>query len=110
MTFVVIATSACILILIWALSHLDRSPYVKATLDLKGDETHGSQLFRMNCVGCHGVKAQGLVGPSLNGVSKHHSDSQLIKQIISGDTPPMPSFQMKPQEMADLLSHLHNLN
>jgi hypothetical protein len=36
-------------------------------------------------------------------------DPALIHQIVSGDTPPMPSFQMEPASMADLLSHLHNL-
>lgn len=95
--------------LVWLLGSANRNPYVRTTLALKGVEEHGSQLFRINCAGCHGVTAQGLVGPSLNGVSNHRSDTQLIQQIMSGQTPPMPSFQIEPQEMADLLSHLHNL-
>jgi len=37
-------------------------------------------------------------------------DPNLIHQIVSGETPPMPSFQMEPEAMADLLSHLHQLN
>ncbi|MFL0792773.1 MAG: c-type cytochrome [Prochlorococcus sp.] len=106
---VVVATTVCIVILVWLLGSAERNPYIRATLDLQGVEEHGSQLFRMNCAGCHGVSAQGLVGPSLNGVSSHRSDAQLIEQIMSGQTPPMPSFQMEPQEMADLLSHLHKL-
>ncbi|MFL0781464.1 MAG: c-type cytochrome [Prochlorococcus sp.] len=106
---VVVTTTVCIVILVWLLGSAERNPYIRATLDLQGVEEHGSQLFRMNCAGCHGVSAQGLVGPSLNGVSSHRSDAQLIEQIMSGQTPPMPSFQMEPQEMADLLSHLHNL-
>ena len=39
----------------------------------------------------------------------HLWSQALIHQIVSGDTPPMPSFQMEPQSMADLLAHLHNL-
>ena len=37
-------------------------------------------------------------------------DKALIKQVVSGQTPPMPSFEMEPQSMADLLAHLHSLN
>ena len=32
-----------------------------------------------------------------------------INQVIKGLTPPMPSFEMEPQSMADLLSYLHSL-
>ncbi|MDP6172425.1 MAG: c-type cytochrome, partial [Prochlorococcaceae cyanobacterium ETNP2_MAG_10] len=48
--------------------------------------------------------------PNLLDVSERRNDAQLIKQIVSGDTPPMPRFQMEPQEMADLLAYLHSLN
>jgi len=29
--------------------------------------------------------------------------------VVSGETPPMPMFQPKPQEMADLLKYLEKL-
>lgn len=64
----------------------------------------------MNCVGCHGISAQGLVGPDLNNVTNQLSDERIINQVIKGLTPPMPSFEMDPQSMADLLSYLHSLN
>ena len=69
----------------------------------------GGRLFRLNCAGCHGLAAQGLVGPNLHGVDRRKSDRQLIRQVISGNTPPMPSFQPEPQAMADLLAFLHSL-
>lgn len=84
-------------------------PYVKAVLLLTGDPAQGHAIFQMNCTGCHGLQAEGRVGPSLDGVSKRKSKVGLIEQVISGNTPPMPQFQPKPQEMADLLSYLETL-
>lgn len=84
-------------------------PYVKTVLSLKGDSVTGHAIFQINCSGCHGLEADGRVGPSLQGVSKHKSRYGLIHQVISGDTPPMPKFQPSTQEMADLLSYLETL-
>jgi mono/diheme cytochrome c family protein len=106
---VVVAAVACVILLIWMLGKAQVDPYVQATLNLQGTSEHGGQLFRINCAGCHGLAGQGLLGPKLTEVSSRLSDQALIHQIVSGDTPPMPSFQMEPQSMADLLAHLHNL-
>jgi mono/diheme cytochrome c family protein len=70
---------------------------------------NGGRLFRLNCAGCHGLAAQGLVGPNLHGVDRRKNDRQLIQQVVSGRTPPMPRFQPEPQAMADLLAFLHSL-
>ena len=64
----------------------------------------------MNCVGCHGISAQGLVGPELNNVTEGLNDKKIINQVVKGLTPPMPSFEMDEQSMADLLAYLHSLN
>jgi mono/diheme cytochrome c family protein len=84
-------------------------PYIKSVLSLTGDSTVGHAIFQMNCAGCHGLQAQGRVGPSLDGISKRKSRVRLIEQVISGKTPPMPQFQPSTQEMADLLSYLEKL-
>ncbi|WP_414543464.1 MULTISPECIES: c-type cytochrome [Nostocaceae] len=84
-------------------------PYVKSVLTLTGDQVQGHAIFQINCAGCHGLEADGLVGPSLQNVSKRKSRYKLIRQVISGDTPPMPKFQPSEQEMADLLSYLETL-
>ena len=84
-------------------------PYVKEVLALQGNPTQGSAIFQINCAGCHGWQADGRVGPSLQGVSKHKSRYGLIHQVISGETPPMPKFQPSAQEMADLLSYLEKI-
>jgi len=84
-------------------------PYTRATLTLSGSAGDGGRLFRLNCAGCHGLAAQGLVGPNLHGVTHRKNDRQLIQQVVSGRTPPMPRFQPEPQAMADLLAFLHSL-
>ena len=107
---VVVAATTCTLIVLSALVLSQRDPFVSATLKIKGSEANGSQLFRINCAGCHGITAQGLVGPNLQDVANRQRDSVLIRQIVSGRTPPMPSFQMDPQQMSDLLAYLESLN
>lgn len=91
--------------------HLVRAsdPYVKSVLSLPGDTVRGQAIFQMNCAGCHGLQADGSVGPSLQGISKRKSRFGLIHQVISGETPPMPQFQPNSKEMADLLSYLETL-
>lgn len=84
-------------------------PYVKSVLSLTGNPVQGQAIFQMNCAGCHGLQADGSVGPSLQSVSKRKSRVGLIHQVTSGDTPPMPQFQPNAKEMADLLSYLETL-
>ncbi|HLO86415.1 MAG TPA: cytochrome c [Nostocaceae cyanobacterium] len=84
-------------------------PYVQSVLSLKGDPVRGQAIFHTNCAGCHAWDGTGLVGPSLQEVSKRKSPYGLIHQVTSGDTPPMPKFQPKPKDMADLLSYLESL-
>jgi mono/diheme cytochrome c family protein len=84
-------------------------PYIQAVLVLRGDATHGQAIFQMNCAVCHGIEANGEVGPSLVNVSDRLSHVKLIHQVVSGETPPMPQFQPDPQEMADLLKYLETL-
>jgi mono/diheme cytochrome c family protein len=85
------------------------SPYNQEVLSLQGDVTLGHAIFQMNCSGCHGLAAQGRVGPNLHEVSKRKSAQGLIEQVTSGNTPPMPQFHPSAQEMADLLSYLKTL-
>lgn len=84
-------------------------PYVRQVSSLSGNLEMGHAMFQMNCAGCHGLEADGKVGPSLRGVSARRSRFGLIHQVTSGETPPMPQFQASPQEMADLLSYLEQL-
>ena len=83
--------------------------YTQSVLNLSGDPVQGRSIFVMNCVACHGQWANGKVGPNLHGVSARKSDNQLIHQVVSGDTPPMPQFHPSPRDMADLLIYLKQL-
>ncbi|MFH7029727.1 MAG: c-type cytochrome [Heteroscytonema crispum UTEX LB 1556] len=107
---VVVAILLAVLLGIFAVRIARTSdPYVKSVLSRTGDPVQGHAIFQINCAGCHGWEADGRVGPSLQGVSKHKSRYGLIHQVISGDTPPMPKFQPSTQTMADLLSYLETL-
>ncbi|PSF37995.1 cytochrome C [Aphanothece hegewaldii CCALA 016] len=89
--------------------HQISDPYIREVLSLSGDIERGSDIFQINCAVCHGIKADGSVGPSLHHVSKRKSRVSLINQVVSGKTPPMPKFQPTSQDMTDLLSYLENL-
>ncbi len=86
-----------------------QDPYVQTVLSLTGSRDRGHAIFQMNCAGCHGWEAHGKVGPTLEGVSQRKSRRQLVAQVTSGKTPPMPQFQPTAQEMADILSYLEQL-
>ncbi len=106
---VVAAAAACIVAVLLVLPAARTDPYTRQTLDLHGSAENGARLFMINCAGCHGIAAQGLVGPDLHGVSNRKNQRQLIQQVVSGRTPPMPRFQPEPQAMADLLAYLNSL-
>ena len=106
---ILLAISASLVLLLLLLGGARSDPYTRSTLELVGSEQNGGRLFRLNCAGCHGLAAQGLVGPDLHGVERRKNDHQLIQQVVSGRTPPMPRFQPEPQAMADLLAFLHSL-
>ena len=104
--FVIVAT---IFVSLWLAGVFRNDPYVEATLELEGSINNGENLFRVNCVGCHGISAQGLLGPDLHSVTDRLNDKTIINQVIKGRTPPMPSFEMDPQAMADMLTYLNSL-
>ena len=88
----------------------ENNTYILKTLELNGSVNEGDTLFKMNCVGCHGITARGLVGPDLHSITQRLTDTEIIKQVIEGLTPPMPSFEIDPQKMSNLLTYLHSLN
>lgn len=110
--FVLAATTIllCGILIIWGIHRVQVSdPYVHDVLAADGNLERGQQLFLQNCATCHGLKGTGEVGPDLQHVSERKSQVALIKQVISGKTPPMPQFQPNTQDMADLLIFLESL-
>ncbi|MEB3212025.1 MAG: cytochrome c [Leptolyngbyaceae bacterium] len=106
----ILATLLGILAYLVGLYHFQYSdPYIRNVLALDADIEHGQAIFQMNCASCHGIYGDGLVGPSLHHVADRKSEVALIRQVTSGQTPPMPQFQPEPQTMADLLGYMKTL-
>ena len=108
--FLLSSVTVILLILFWRMGDFKQDPFITETLSIQGEALSGSKLFKINCVGCHGISAQGLLGPDLHDATKVMSDKKIINQVIQGLTPPMPSFEIEPQSMADLLEYMHSLN
>ena len=98
-----------IFFLIFFAKHHENNKYIIETLELNGSAEEGVALFKINCVGCHGITARGLVGQDLHSITKRLNDKQIIKQVTGGLTPPMPSFDIDPVNMSNLLKYLHTL-
>ena len=108
--FLLSSITLIVLILFWGVGDFKQDPFITETLSIQGESLSGSKLFKINCVGCHGISAQGFVGPDLHEATQEMSDKKIINQVIRGLTPPMPSFEIEPQSMADLLEYMHSLN
>jgi cytochrome c oxidase cbb3-type subunit 3 len=74
----------------------------------------GRQLFiRFNCVGCHGGRAGGGMGPSLRDVDWLYGDAeaQLYSSIAEGRAHGMPSWQprLTPDQIWKLVTYIKSL-
>ena len=105
---IVLLVAFMIFVLIYLKNH-ETNQYILKTLELEGSVKDGNALFKINCVGCHGITARGLVGPDLHSITQSFNDKEIIKQVTGGLTPPMPSFDIDPQNMSNLLKYLHSL-
>ena len=107
--FFIVFVAFLIFFSIYFLTHHENNKYIIETLGLNGSAKEGDALFKMNCVGCHGITARGLVGPDLHSITQRLNDKEIIKQVTGGLTPPMPSFEIDPVNMSNLLKYLHSL-
>ena len=72
---------------IFFVKHNENNKYIIETLGHNDSAEEGDALFKINCVGCHGITARGLVGPDLHTITQRLSDKEIIKQITGGLTP-----------------------
>ena len=107
--FFIVFVVSLICFSIFFLNRNENNKYIIETLELDGSAEEGDALFKMNCVGCHGITARGLVGPDLHSITQRLNDKEIIKQVTGGLTPPMPSFEIDPRNMSNLLKYLHSL-
>ena len=108
--FLLSISTLALLIFFWNIENFKQDPFVTETFSIQGEALSGSKLFKINCAGCHGISAQGFVGPDLHEATQELSDKKIVNQVIRGLTPPMPSFEIEPKSMADLLAYMHSLN
>ena len=94
---------------IFFVNHHENSKFIFETLEHNGSAEEGDALFKINWVGCHGITARGLGGPDLHSITQRLNDKEIIKQVTGGLTPPMPSFEIDPVNMSNLLKYLHSL-
>ncbi len=55
-----------------------------SALNEDGEEVSGEDLYQQNCARCHGAELQGVVGPSLIGVTERHSDETILGILQNG--------------------------
>lgn len=75
------------------------------------DAGHGKQIFAQNCASCHGVKAEGGVGPSLHGEKKRKDYGQTVAWI-KDPQPPMPKLYpsaLSESDVADVAAFVQSL-
>ena len=58
--FLLSSVTFILLILFWEMGDFKQDPFITETLSIQGEALSGSKLFKINCVGCHGISAQGL--------------------------------------------------
>jgi mono/diheme cytochrome c family protein len=76
-----------------------------------GDAAHGREIFAANCASCHGVNAQGGVGPNLHG-EKRRKDYQQAIAWIKNPAPPMTKLYPSPlsdSDVADVAAYVQTL-
>ncbi|WP_288262377.1 cytochrome c [uncultured Prochlorococcus sp.] len=91
------------------MNHLEINKYIIKILKLNGSTEEGDALFKLNCIGYHGITARGLVGLDLHSITQRLNDKEIIKQVTGGLTPPMPNFEINPLYRSNLLKYLHSL-
>ena len=67
--FFIVFVVLLICFLIFFVNHHENNKYIIETLELNGSAEEGDALFKINCVGCHGITARGLVGPDLHSIT-----------------------------------------
>ena len=77
---------------------------------------HGSEVFAVKCVACHGNKAQGIVGPNLTDDFWLHGKGTLkdVAAIVTTGVPEkgMPPWGplLTPDELRDVVAFVHSVH
>ncbi|MBC5815651.1 MAG: cytochrome c [Candidatus Eremiobacteraeota bacterium] len=75
-----------------------------------GDANRGAALVQNNgCMGCHGAKFQGGIGPKLVGIERNLSAGQIF-EFIKHPRAPMPDFGFSDAQINDVVAYLSSLD
>ena len=61
------------------LNYEKNNKFIHNTFELRGYVNEGATLFKMNCVGCYGISARGLVGLDLHSITLLSNDREIRK-------------------------------
>ena len=82
------------------------TPSAAPVTAIAGDATRGKQVFVVNCSGCHGMDADGGVGPSLHGTGLTAAG---VEAIVAAGRGVMPSALVEGQDAADVAAYVASL-
>lgn len=80
----------------------------------QADVARGEQIFKQNCVACHGQQAQGMIGPNLTDNAWIHGNTLAdVKQVITNGVPEKGMIawknQLKPEQIAAVAAYVKSL-
>jgi mono/diheme cytochrome c family protein len=75
------------------------------------DAKHGKTLFAEHCASCHGAKAEGGLGPSLQGEVKRKPAERIRAQIMNPEPPMAKLFPsvLSQKDVDDVVSYVVTL-
>jgi mono/diheme cytochrome c family protein len=79
---------------------------------IAGNATHGQDIYRDNCAGCHGVAGAGGIGPSLKGERRRKDDAAAIAWIKDPQSNVMPKLfpaQLSESDVEDVAAYVESL-
>lgn len=83
---------------------------IAAVPDAPGNPNAGAKLVQNNgCMGCHGAKFEGGIGPKLLGI-EHRLSPKQIADFIRRPRAPMPNFGFSDAQIDDIVAYLSNLD
>lgn len=76
------------------------------------DLAKGRRTYQRNCAVCHGLRAEGGLGPPLQGIGQRMSADELTRQLVEprGSMPRMVPSPVDPGMLPDLRAYLLQLS
>jgi mono/diheme cytochrome c family protein len=103
-----IVVGAVIAVAVFALAQAEIfAPSAPAGDAVVGDVENGEAIFQRDCASCHGVSAEGGVGPALAGTGL---DAATVTAVVQEGRGVMPAGIVTGQEQADVVAHVVSIS